>query len=253
MSDTTLKLAVLGALGGHPVSGTVRPNRNDLLALELARQLSTDVTLLHAGERRPELDDYFAYGVKRIALVPLAEGQDVAAALAEELAAYDIILTGTRAAGGEGSGMVPYELAERLGVPVIGQVLGLSIADGEAEITQGLSKGRRRRVRVGLPAVIAVHPNAPFRPRYAHARRLAGDLDVRPTPAGTGTAQLWTAEAAHKRPVVFKAAETKSGHARLLSAIVSESKGGTVVRTGTPAEKADAILAYLREHHLIEW
>jgi electron transfer flavoprotein beta subunit len=39
----------------------------------------------------------------------------------------------------------------------------------------------------------------------------------------------------------------------MLAAIATESKGGAVVEQGTPAEKAEAILAYLREHRLIDW
>jgi electron transfer flavoprotein beta subunit len=39
----------------------------------------------------------------------------------------------------------------------------------------------------------------------------------------------------------------------MLSAIVAEAKGGAVIATGSPADKAQAILAYLRTNKLIDW
>jgi electron transfer flavoprotein beta subunit len=75
-----------------------------------------------------------------------------------------------------------------------------------------------------------------------------------PTPqAVEPNATSWRVAPATKKPVKLKAAETKAGHARMLSAIVTEAKGGAVVNTGTPADKAQAILSYLREHRLIDW
>lgn len=249
------RILVLAAMGRNPVSGVSRPNRNDLLALELARGLAGAVTLLHAGETGDSaVGDYLAYGAASLDVVPLTEGQDVAELLARHAGGYDLILTGTRSEGGEGSGLVPYLLAERLGLPIVAQVLDITFADGHAEVTQGLARGRRRQVRVRLPAVFVVHRKAPVTPRYAHARRLAGTVRQRaavavPPPDAT----VWRTEPATRAPVRFKAAETRSGHARMLSAIVTEGRGGAVISEGTPAEKAQAILAYLRKHRLIDW
>jgi electron transfer flavoprotein beta subunit len=39
----------------------------------------------------------------------------------------------------------------------------------------------------------------------------------------------------------------------MLGATTTESRGGSVVIDGTPVEKAQAILAYLREHQLIDY
>ncbi|MBY4858993.1 electron transfer flavoprotein subunit beta/FixA family protein, partial [Burkholderia contaminans] len=44
-----------------------------------------------------------------------------------------------------------------------------------------------------------------------------------------------------------------SGHARMLSATTTESRGGNVVNEGSSVEKAQVILAYLREHQLIDY
>ncbi|MDB5506290.1 MAG: electron transfer flavodomain protein [Devosia sp.] len=254
MTATARRIAVLAALGRNPVSGKARPNRDDLLALELARQLGGDLTLIHAGNPdEAALGDYFAYGASSLDLVPLADGGDVASALVTRLAGYDLILAGSRAEGGEGSGLVPYLVAETLGLPIVADVIAITLGDEATEVTQALAKGQRRRVRVTLPAVIAVYPKALVTPRYAYARRLAGRVTTYVAPAMEPVASPWHREAAKKRPVKFRAAETKSGHARMLSAIVAEARGGAVIAAGTPADKAQAILAYLRLHKLIDW
>ena len=250
-----LRIAVLAAIGRNPVSGTARPNPDDVVALEVARGLGTDVTLLHAGDgTEAAIGDYLAYGAMRLDAVPMPAGSEVAATLSDRLSGFDLILTGSRSEGGEGSGLVPYLAAERLGLPIVGQALEVTVANGHAEVTQFLPKGQRRKVRVKLPAVIAVHPMAPVTPRYAYARRVAGRIVQQLAPQPTTPSPVaWHVAPAAKKPVKFKAAETKAGHARMLSAIVTEAKGGAVVNTGTPADKAQAILAYLREHRLIDW
>lgn len=249
----TFGVLVLAALGRNPVNGAARPNRDDLLALELGRGLG-NVALLHAGNSaQGVLGDYLAYGATEVDVLTVIDGQDVASALAERAGGHDLILTGTRAEGGEGSGLVPYLVAERLGWPMVAQALEIRIAHGHAEVTQALPKGQRRHVRVRLPAVIAVDPKAPVTPRYAYARRAAGRVVRLDGEAAVPVESAWRVEPATRRPVKFKARESKAGHARMLSAIVTESKGGVVVSTGTPADKAQAILSYLRTHKLIDW
>ena len=247
------RVLALASLGRNPVNGAARPNRDDLLALELGRQLA-DVSLLHAGNPDdPALSDYLAYGATTLDVVPAAKDQDIVSILADRAAGHDLILTGTRAEGGEGSGLVPYLVAERLGWPIVTQALDIKIEDGHAEVTQALPKGQRRHVRVRLPAVIAVDPRAPVTPRYAFARRMAGQIVRRDTVAVPTLDTAWRVEPATKRPVKFKARESKAGHARMLSAIVTEARGGAVINTGSPADKAQAILSYLRTHKLIDW
>ena len=250
-----LRIAVLAAIGRNPVSGAARPNPDDVVALEVARGFGDDVTVLHAGDgAEPAIGDYLAYGATRLDVLPASARSDVAATLAERLSGFDLILTGSRSEGGEGSGLVPYLVAERLGLPIVGQALEVVLTDGHAEVTQFMPKGQRRKVRVKLPAVIAIHPMAPVAPRYAYARRVAGKIAQQPAAQDVEQgAVAWRVAPATKKPVKFKAAETKAGHARMLSAIVTEAKGGAVVNTGTPADKARAILAYLREHRLIDW
>ena len=63
----------------------------------------------------------------------------------------------------------------------------------------------------------------------------------------------WTIKPATAKPVRLAAAEKRSGHARMLSATTTESRGGSVVIEGTSVEKAQVILAYLREHQLVDY
>jgi electron transfer flavoprotein beta subunit len=255
METPAMRIAVLVSLGRNPVSGVSRASRDDLLALELARRLGGEITVFHAGDSRAEgLADYLAYGAASLEVVTIAEGDDVVAALAGPLGGFDLVLTGRRSEGGEGSGTVPYLLAKQLGLPLVGQALELEVATDRATVTQFLPKGQRRRVEVKLPAVIAAHPMAPVTPRYAFARRAAGRIIRHEGSAiAPSNPTIWDAETAARRPVRFKAAEAKGGHGRMLAAIATESKGGAVVELGTPAEKAEAILTYLREHRLIDW
>jgi electron transfer flavoprotein beta subunit len=254
MDSWQLRIAVLVSIGRNPVSGVARPDRNDLLALELARKSGGEVTILHAGDpNEPALADYLAYSAAPLEIIPVPAGQDIVPPLAARLQGFHLILTGSRTEGGEASGMLPYALARRLGLPIVAQALDLALAEGQSEVTQFLPKGQRRRVTVRLPAIIAVHPMAPLTPRYSHLRRVAGQSVTLPAPASSEAASTaWATEPARK-PIVLKAAEKKSGHARMAAAITSESKGGTIITDGTPAEKAQAILTYLRSHRLIEF
>ncbi|MGV8853907.1 MAG: FAD-binding protein [Devosia sp.] len=253
LDASTPRILVLAASGRNPVNGTPRANRNDVLALELARQLSPDVTLLHAAPDNAATADYLAYGATALDHLPTTPEHDIAKILAEQATGHDLILAGTRAEGGEGSGLVPYLVAEALGLPIVAQAIAITVADGHAEVTQALAKGQRRQLRVALPAVVVVHPGAPVTPRYAYARRLSGKVQTLPAPTLAPEPSAWHTEPATRRPVKFKAAETKAGHARMLSAIVAPARGGAVLASGSAADKAQAILDYLRRHQLIDW
>ena len=55
------------------------------------------------------------------------------------------------------------------------------------------------------------------------------------------------------RRKLLEARTVQSGHARMLGAIESPSTGGTVLQTGTPHTKAQAVLDYLRTHSLVHF
>jgi electron transfer flavoprotein beta subunit len=56
-----------------------------------------------------------------------------------------------------------------------------------------------------------------------------------------------------KRRKLLEAVIVQSGHARMLGAIESPSTGGTVLQTGNPHTKAQAVLDYLRAHSLVHF
>ena len=67
---------------------------------------------------------------------------------------YDLILTGTDS-GAAGTGLVPFLLADRLGFPLLADVMELSLEEGGVSATIQEKNGLWQRC-VGLPAVVSV-------------------------------------------------------------------------------------------------
>ncbi|SAL09021.1 drug:proton antiporter [Caballeronia telluris] len=252
-----MKIAVLVSIGRHPVSGTPRYSRNDAaaltIALSIAKERRATLDVLHAGDpSSPALREYLALGAARVEVLDV-EG-DAIAALATRLKGYDLVMTGTRAEGAFDSGMLPYRLADALGVALVGSAVDVTVKDAAVEVRQFMPKGLRRRVEASLPALVAVHPMANAAPRYAYARLREGTVApvLTRAPADAESAH-WTLRPATAKPVRLVAAEKRSGHARMLSATTTESRGGSVVIEGSSVEKAQVILAYLREHQLVDY
>lgn len=252
------RIAVLVSSGRHPVSGASRYSRNDAAALELGHKLAhqhgAQLDVIHAGDPAdPALPEYLALGAQQVEVLNCTPEDDAAQALATRVREHDLVLTGTRAEGAHDSGMLPYRVAALLGYALVGAAVDLEVEAGQARVRQFLPKGLRRRVEAALPAVVAVHPLAEARPAYAYARLRAGS--VWPSAAARvpdTEAAAWQSGPAARKPVKFAAAERRSGHARMLGATTTESRGGNVVNAGTSVEKAQVILAYLREHQLID-
>lgn len=252
-----MKIAVLVSIGRHPVSGTARYSRNDAaaltIALSIAKERRATLDVLHAGDfSSPALQEYLALGATRVEVLDV-EG-DAIAALATRLKGYDLVMTGTRAEGAFDSGMLPYRLADALGVALVASAVDVTVKDAAVEVRQFMPKGLRRRVEASLPALVAVHPMANAAPRYAYARLREGTVApvLTRAPADAESAH-WTLRPATAKPVRLAAAEKRSGHARMLSATTTESRGGSVVIEGSSVEKAQVILAYLREHQLVDY
>jgi electron transfer flavoprotein beta subunit len=259
MTTGIRRIAVLVGVARHKVSGVACYSRNDALALEMGRTLAEAngmaLDVIHAGERSsPALADYLALGAPSIDVLECGVDADVVGPLADRLQGVSLVLTGTRAEGGHDSGMLPYRLAARLGYALVDAALALEIEGGEVLVTQALPKGVRRRVAAGLPAVVAVHPQAAATPRYAYARSVTGAIAHRTATAAVDPeAAQWRTGPVERKPRRLTAPEKRSGHARMLGATTTESRGGNVVIDGTSVEKAQVILDYLREHRLIDY
>ncbi len=259
MNDSVKKIAVLVSAGKHPVSGQPRHCRNDSLALQmgldLTKDLTKELTVLHAGEPdNPALQDYLALGAPQIELVPATE--NMVENLAAQLSNTELILTGTRAENGEDSGLLPYLLAAKLNLPIVADALEIMISENSLEILQFLPKGQRRRVLMSLPALVAVHPSAAVTLNFIYARQNLGrintsNFDSTPSSAAAKPSQWRTSPP--RKPIKLVASTTLTGHERLMVAISSKAKGGAVVNEGNNVEKAQVILAYLREHQLIDF
>jgi electron transfer flavoprotein beta subunit len=253
------RIAVLVSVGRHRVSGMPCYSRNDALALEIGRTLAqahdAALDVLHAGDASSAaLEDYLALGAGRIDVLECKDGDDATVALARRLGGTALVLTGTRAEGAYDSGTLPYRLAAELGYALIDSALDIAIENGRAAVTQFMPKGLRRRVEASLPAVVAVHPQAALKPRYAYARVPQGSIARSSVPMRRhADIDEWRVAPVERRPVKLVATERRSGHARMMMATTTESRGGNVVIDGTSVEKAQVILDYLREHRLIDY
>lgn len=260
--SAAISVAALVSAGRHPISGAPRACCGDAVAMALGAGLAGDaLRVVHAGDdQEPALRDYLAYGAGRIEVLPMAADRVAIPMLAKTLSSVDIILTGSKAERGAGSGLLPYLLAEELGRPVIANAIDVKLQGAtpvpQVHIRQFLPKGQRRQIACPLPLVIAVHPLAPISLRYAYARRIYGAIDRHSTGYEDANAEelpSWAVEEQSRRPVRLKAPDKKAGHARLLSAIMSEAKSGVVAFEGTSVDKAQVVLNYLREHRLIDF
>ena len=253
------RIAVLVSVGRHRVSGVSCYSRNDAAALDIARTLAQKhgarLEVLHAGDASNlALTDYLALGAPRIDVLACRDDDDAAALLAQRLRGVPLVLTGTRAEGAYDTGTLPYRLAEALGYALVESALDVAVQRDGAAITQFLPKGFRRSIEAALPAVVAVHPQAAVTPRYAYARAVAGAIESHPESAlPDSDAHAWRIAPAQRKPIKLAAAEKRSGHARMLTATTTESRGGNVVIEGTSVEKAQVILSYLREHRLVDY
>jgi len=91
------------------------------------------------------------------------------AAAIRRLEPVDLVLVGDRS-GDTGAGQVGPRLAEALGLPQVTGAYQVRPADGAAEVVRRW-QGRFARVRVPLPAVVAVAAGA-VKPRYPHGARI---------------------------------------------------------------------------------
>lgn len=263
MAGSAPEIVVLVSIGCHPVSG--RPRRADLdaRALELALRAvpAERVTVLHAGDpTAAPLRDYLGMGPPRLACIELASGTDPFPALAAWLDAVHprLILAGTAAEAGEGSGMAPYWLAHRLRLRLVPAIVGLALADGEAELVQAVRGGRRRRLISPLPLLATVGERSPTPrlPTFGRARR--GVLDAVPGEGPPDDRSSWLARPARARPT--RAMPTVPGRAadrlRIVQGVAAQAGSPANTATGPlvdldPNAAAESVLRYLREEGLL--
>jgi electron transfer flavoprotein beta subunit len=195
-------------------------------------------------------------GLPQLHVLEQPAGADALPVLGDYLrdAGAQVVLTGSQAETGEGSGMLPFLLAEQLGWPlIVGLAQVGSIEGGVAHVLQALPRGQRRRLKVRLPFLATVDNAAP-KPRqsaYGPAQRgvlEAHDVQVLDDELFTGA----VLQPAKPRPKRLKVIKAKSGADRMKAATAKASGGGGQVLKGvSPEAGAEAILKLLIEEGVV--
>jgi len=226
--------------------------------VELGLQLAGDkLQVLHAGDiHEPALRAYLGMGLEQLHVLQQPSGADALPALTDYLrdAGAQVVLTGTQAETGEGSGMLPFLLAENLGWPlVVGLAQVESIEGGVALVLQALPRGQRRRLKVRLPFLATVDNAAPKPRQSAYGPAQRGVLQAdQVTVVDDELLTASTLQPAKPRPKRLKVIKAKSGADRMKAATAKASGGtGQVLKGVTAQAGADAILKLLIEEGVV--
>ena len=255
-----LRVAVLVSIGRHPSSGRSRRAEQDARALELGLAIApTALEVVHAGNPSSDaLRDYAGMGVESLRVLEQDAGSDAVAALSEYLNVEfpDLILTGVRAESGEGSGMLPFLLGEKLGLPVVTRIAEItSVGEEYAELLQALPRGQRRAVRVRLPFIASVDmaASAPRQSAYGPAQRAGINSEDRGIHLLDEARAAWSEAPARKLPKRLKVVKAKTAADRFKAATAkSTGDGGRVMSNESAQEKAKAIFDLLLEEGVIQ-
>ena len=254
----TIATVALVSIGAHPASGRPRRAEHDARAVELGLQLAGDnLHVLHAGNpHEPALRAYLGMGLSELHVLEQPAGTDALPALTDYLreSGVQLVLAGSQAETGEGSGMLPYLLAEQLGWPLLVGIAHIeSIHNGVALVLQALPRGQRRLLKVRLPFMATVDNAAPIGRQSAYGPAMRGEIhaqDVEVVDDQLSTAA--TLSPAKPRPKRLKVIKAKSGADRMKAATAKAAGGSGRVLSGASAEEgAQAILTLLIEEGVV--
>jgi electron transfer flavoprotein beta subunit len=248
----------LVSIGAHPTSGRTRRAEQDARAVELGLRLVGDnLQVLHAGEaQEPALRAYLGMGLNELHILEQPPGADALPVLVDYIrhSPAQLVLAGSQAETGEGSGMLPFLLAEQLGWPLVTGLAEVeSLGNGTALVLQALPRGQRRRLKVRLPFLATVDNAAPKPRQSAYGPAQRGTLGVEEVEVVAD--ELLTSQVlqpAKPRPKRLKVIKAKSGADRMKAATAKASGGtGQVLKGLPPEEGAAAILKLLIEEGVV--
>ncbi|OZG70076.1 electron transfer flavoprotein subunit beta [Hahella sp. CCB-MM4] len=262
--SANLKVAALVSIGQHPKSGRARRADQDARAVEMGIGLcGNKLNLVHAGETGSQEDleqalrQYLGMGMTSMTVLRQPTGSDALPALVSHFRDHsaDIILAGMRAESGEASGMLPYLLADRLGLPLVPAVAEvLSINEREAEVLQALPRGQRRKLKVTVPFIATVDQaaQAPRQIAFGPSRRGSLDLEASVEQQDEEKA-AWEESPARKRPKRLNIKKAKTAADRFKAATAKpQGEGGRILKDESDREKAQAILDLLVSEGVIK-
>lgn len=257
----TPEIVVLLSLGTHPQSGRVRPAAADARALAFALTHGGRVRAVHAGDASAaRLRDYLGFvagqrSLARLDVLEVAPGHDIRPALAAYLATEppDLIVAGSRAEAGEGSGTLAYDMAAALDWPIVPAVADMACDSADRfTLTQALPRGRRRALGVAAPVVVTCDDAAAPRPIFAWGRVRRGELCAHaPTVAITPDPAV-DIRAARARPKRLQTAAGGSAADRLRAASETQAGRGNLLVDPEADDAARAIVDYLRAEGFIK-
>ena len=254
----TIPTVALVSIGIHPASGRSRRAEQDARAVELGLQLAGDnLQVLHAGDpHEPALRAYLGMGLDELHVLEQPQGADALPVLCDYVreAGVQLVLAGGQAETGEGSGMLPYLLAEQLGWPLLVGIAHIeSIHNGVAVVLQALPRGQRRRLRVRLPFMATVDNAAPKARQSAYGPATRGLVEVQVVEAiADDLSTNAVLQPAKPRPKRLKVIKAKSGAERMKAATAKAAAGSGQVLKGLSAEaSAQAILNVLVEEGVV--